>query len=965
MTEFSGILFTLKKREQNITSDDSPFYKYIVLGYYDGLDINTIDKWYDLRPKGLLERSLQVDLNAPFIDQYTIRTFIPSNSEELDKQGFSYAFWKQAGEKKTHDFDEYEKELRKRYPFICMSVLNLTERFVKQQDNLQMIQDRLIDALKKHADDSKYNLNELHCAVFPSLGYSDFIILFLTDDLTKAADIINQLRDSVTEDGTTLISGCYSVCGLDKCSFDAPMAGDKENVKISIRLNLKEGISARDFLDYLNNEMNTGFAAREKQAEELEKFIEEVNKSYYVTFGNSDCLLLPEQYLEVYLKWYVSGHILNPGNKFFQEYIADVRTSVRIMGESCTYTGNFHSKTEIDLQEYEDKFKRFIETYEDFLKSHNFHIRSSRAIQQLMKNFLNVARTSHGFDVKKIVGDAFLSLIEVMEYFISLKPEDVSYYLSEEKKAEYVEKNQNRAVLALEEFKDYIGLFLSDLIRSDRPFIEGNVLTHSSIGSATKLLFAYSAMLEMLTVKQNKSDEFVFVVSSGGCDQTSAIEVFPFISIEVHLRKPVIIMIPEMSLYDVQGTMFRILHEYMHFIGDRRRKARYRYIVNAMSRYIAWEIVSMHEQRLDDLFPHTLGQLTPNMRDEVEDKIKRKRQYIARWKAWAISNAISRHEYFAGYRESKDEAYYSEALKDSVFNMENVVDIFSVSAESFEDEKENCLQKQIYNILYNSEKRLIEETVSVLKQLRENKGDTYDGRSAIMPLQSFRILQHNYEFRCKNPRAYDRKLKSFIEQYIESLFRNYPLKTGARELFPAWYGFDRLLQNIMFAFIESFSDCCAAYTVDMREAEFLLSFIYEVWNIDHAFHDSMENILRLGADIQVLYGTRKRLGKDTREAVWKKVKERKKQGYIYRNVDQMLDRVDDLLRSYYSEELKGIRIQLEKYLKECTESKDEWYSEELGGLYRLCDMDTSDKVYTVADYIICLWKNLGGEYKEK
>ena len=86
MGKFSGMLFTLKKREQNIEEDDSGLYKQLMLGYYDGLDIHTVDEWYTLRPKGLLERKLQVDLDSPYIDQYTIRAFVPKNSDELEKE---------------------------------------------------------------------------------------------------------------------------------------------------------------------------------------------------------------------------------------------------------------------------------------------------------------------------------------------------------------------------------------------------------------------------------------------------------------------------------------------------------------------------------------------------------------------------------------------------------------------------------------------------------------------------------------------------------------------------------------------------------------------------------------------------------------------------------------------------------------------------------------------------------------
>ena len=45
MNKFKGILFTLKKRIENISENDNDYYKYLVMGYYDGLEINTVDQW--------------------------------------------------------------------------------------------------------------------------------------------------------------------------------------------------------------------------------------------------------------------------------------------------------------------------------------------------------------------------------------------------------------------------------------------------------------------------------------------------------------------------------------------------------------------------------------------------------------------------------------------------------------------------------------------------------------------------------------------------------------------------------------------------------------------------------------------------------------------------------------------------------------------------------------------------------
>ena len=55
------------------------------------------------------------------------------------------------------------------------------------------------------------------------------------------------------------------------------------------------------------------------------------------------------------------------------------------------------------------------------------------------------------------------------------------------------------------------------------------------------------------------------------------------------------------------------------------------------------------------------------------------------------------------------------------------------------------------------------------------------------------MLLQNYEFKEMNSEEYDRKLKRFIEQYIESLIRNFPLNTGGVVTFQAKYDYEILM----------------------------------------------------------------------------------------------------------------------------------------------------------------------------
>ena len=112
MDKFKGILFTLKKRVENIVENDNDHYKYLVMGYYDGLDINTVDKWYAMRPRGLRELNLQVDISSPFADQYTMRAFFPEDREELEKSGFNYKIWEEIGKTELKEFGQPINDVR-------------------------------------------------------------------------------------------------------------------------------------------------------------------------------------------------------------------------------------------------------------------------------------------------------------------------------------------------------------------------------------------------------------------------------------------------------------------------------------------------------------------------------------------------------------------------------------------------------------------------------------------------------------------------------------------------------------------------------------------------------------------------------------------------------------------------------------------------------------------------------------
>ena len=948
MGEFKGILFTLKKRMQSIQSDDSAFYKYLILGYYDGLDINLVDKWYDFRPKGLKERNLQVDLCTPYIDQYTIRAIIPENKEILQKRGFSYDFWENVGSKSIEDYNELKEEARKKYPFMTMSVLNLSEEYVKAQKNLRKMQDGLTVALEDSIKQAGVPMEELHCAIFPSIGYSDFILTFLTDDLKKTSKVISNLRGIKFKDSQAVISNCYSVCGLDKSYFmiqNRPLCSD---IQVSIRLNLREGIASGEFLGILKKELE------KRKGDTLnpdggETLYEELKSCYYITFGNSDCLFLPDQPLERYLSLHAPGQILNPQDPFFKKYIMAVRTSVRVKGLDAGEEGDGGIGRNRDLSNYVRKFQEFTQGYEKFLDEHNMHIRSSRAIQQIMKNYLNVAQTSHGFDVKYVIGDAFDSLLK-----------DIDVYIS---KTEGSLHEQQKAVKALEIFKDYIGTFVADLLRSDRPFIEGNTLTHPSIGSATKLIFSYCAILGELTRKFSSENDFIFLVTSGGCDKTEALDIFDFAQVDEDVKKPILLRVPEMSLYDIQGTLYRMIHECMHFEGDRKRKARYRYLISALGNSIAWDITE--DEFCEDRLINALQQIKPYFEEEywesfcisltsIFSELKKK----ARDK---IAKAFANQDVFVKYEENEEEKYYHvRTMKREILSPEQMAEIFKAKKNTAG--KIN-FREEIYSCFYNADKEWIQR---ICQKLEEFSRKLMRPERLWTPRHRFQMIEQKYEFQEQHPEIRDQKLECFIKKFFDIFMENYILED---EEIPDYKGPDfaytGLCSEIIFSMVESFSDCGAIQILGVKPEDFLLSFIYELWDVEAAFPMTIGNVLRLGADFAVAYQMRGGLPEEVKLAVIRKVELRYSQGYQYRNVGEMLSQVNDILKIYQQERYLGIRVELEAYLEECMADKN-WYSEELGSLYKKCDFFNKGSIYQVINQIFCYWEHLGeGEKKDE
>lgn len=957
---FGGILFTLKKRVQAIRENDYGLFKFLALGFYDGIDINYVDQWYDLRPRGLHKRNLQVNLETPYADQYTIRGIVPENYKQLEEKGFCYEFWKDVATKKITEFDHYCEQDRKKYPYMVMCMLNLSDEYVQACGNLSGMQEDVAGMLEHTVKDAKSSLAEMHCAFFPSIGYADFVILFLTNDLEKTANVLNQVCEERKKDKDAgkefaIVSNSYFVFGLDKAFFRGKeYVQGNGNIGITTRLNLQQGVSAAVFLQEFRSELEQMASKKPEWSAWIADIKGTLEEEFYVTYGNSDCLLLSDSKIQPYLCLFGSGMPFDPGGDFFKNHIVSTRTSLRVKGSSGTgVPGNRSADFQTD--ELKKTFSEFIDRYNDRIEKEQLHVRNSKSLQKVMNDYLNIVQSHHSFAVRCVIGEAFQSLIKDVDYFLGdyLDSTEAVKIAGDHIEIKYVDK-------AIGIFKDYIGGFLTDMASSDRPFIEGNTLMHPSIGSATKLLFSYCAMLKKLTQKFGVSEKFLFVVISGGCDVIEAIDIFSPVNTEEHIKKIILIHVPEASLYDVQGTLFRMLHECLHFIGDRKRTLRNECLVRAIAEHIAMVIVwyEFNEEQMVRYQESAAQFLNGDRKEAIMRIVEEEYSRIAKETETQIAEEFYKQELFAKYRDEHkddDNCYRAAYLYEEYLNVDKVIQMFQKVA----DDGSATFYEFLYNSITAAQRKFLE---TIRAKLQEAYDRCVDDHKAIYgrALAAYKLSCREEEYKVKNPNKRDKILDDLLGANFDFLVENRHLyKTNWKFDYKQDLAYADIFECVYEAMKESFSDCASICVLDMDLEDFVLSFIYELWDPEEAFPETVPSILRIGADLKVCYGISGSLGCEMEEKIRKKAELRKEQEYEYKNVEEAISVINGLLVEYSGDWCSRMRDSLELYLEECIKDKGYWHSDALGKLYRMSNFDHADEIYRTVTTLIEEWRSLG------
>ena len=926
MCEMDGVSLILKRRKLYTITDDVTS-DYNVLGYYDQLVIKHITKWREWSPTQTEGLSIQDN----FIDKYTIKGYFPRQAlqKKLQKEsGFDFEVW---------------KENNDNYPFVVASVINLSGEFLKKCQNADVYQ-KLCQKLQEQASAnmSDSDWENLHCAVLQTIGFSDFVILLKTDDLSKAMDFCESIR-LIKEEEIICISSIYTFEAFKKQGLENLDGKNSQPFDLSVRVTLRPGITASGFLHYFEEQLDS-YLGLENVSKNADIF-----KGRYRIIGDADCLISLHISLADFLPLYFKNEsvpmLLNPDHELFETYICALKTELHQVERGADDQIKYlQAQTSLKVEEYRALFRVIIDELKTCIKAYNVPERIIYGLQNVMKQFLELIQSEHCFDVEKLVGEAFKSLRRCIEPdILYLKPENEE----EVPELEDAYERIGNMIEALNIFREYVGDYLSDIQRSDSLFWEGRSLRHPSIGSATKLLFFYNGFLNKVKdILCAENENYSFLVMSGGTDQTEAIDLFDYQDINEKNVSLLILKIPEASLYDVSGSLFKLLHELLHFCGNRLRMERAEDVMSIIKLYIAGGIsrilgkdqkLMYSEGVIDSLEGYLSSEKMTKISEAWEIQLNCQMERLKKKIEKEIEQAVREK---CSLENEKEILFYGKNLYSSLLEFYEK-EIFCLKF------KNGSLLWNVYNDFMEFQKNMADSMKEILLEneilfsnvdlyladWNSKKENSIDDINIIRDL--FRICLGAKETYLSNPELVvaeeDKVVLETFMSVMESVFK------------------------------ECFADCMAAGILHMEMEDFVMAFIAEERNEKNAFPDSDAGRLRMQIDFSFLYGIEDRLSCEDEERLKAAVKRKKRMGFEYiedaEKIIKQLNRVLDTEEQ--NDEIKEIKTCVCQYLEKCRQN---WESnhvfedvKEMQEIYSTTLMKNQDDIYAFLDDVSRQW----------
>lgn len=935
-----GLIVTLKKRKLFIEGRDPGVEKnhneFLVLGHFDQMNINYIDSWLKMTPY----HTEAISLKDEYMDKYSLKGYFPREEKRkiYQRDGFNYKIW------------EMKEEDNK--PFVIASVINISDMWAKEiVSEKKEICDAFVEMFEKEVTDSRYkeSWKQMNAAVFPIIGYSDFLLMFKTDDVRSVLNIISILKQKKIRK-VPCLSNAYTVIGFRNSTLNTLDNKRSERVELSIRFGLKAGITSIQFKKKLDEILG-----------------DKIGRSYRV-LGDSDIMLVMHAPLSEILPLYFrdkEAGIFCPGSDIFQ-CIRNMQTEICFDITDENYSGKMDLDETLPVLKVnvEKELQMFIDTKDElkkFMEEKRLPGRIVYGLEIVMKRYLQLIQSRHSFDIEGIIGKAFQNFVKCTGTNIesirelenpsekdiqALKKTGLWELMENEQLREEIKYEELQKFLkALNTFRERISDYLADMQRSDSLFLEGCSLSHPAIGSATKLLFFYNWFMDQMKEKIDplNADKYSFIVMSGGTDQTQAIDLFAHLSpADDEACSVILITVPEASLYDVYSSLFHVLHELLHFAGERKRKERMGYIVEALCRFISCVFTDFLEKEQEEFVFEYLVQLENYMSTQIASEMKKEVEKVFSEHTQILKKQLTdmlRESISLKLRELPEEFYYGRYIYEQI--AKTVKEVF----------REKYISEFVYDAYMSYQSELMNSILKIVKKYK-------------IFYSAFHLNLQNLEYR----KRYAVKIeesdheKKLVEHIIE-LFLSEKRSTSLEDILfdknDKMVGLDEILEVLRDIFKECYADCIAGNVFGIQPSEFIYSFVTETRNENDAFTTNIPNRLRMMVDFLYLFGVENAISENKTDGLDCLLKNANEKGVCYITKEHVIKWLNRILDKREQEErISALIDPVMDYIKECYAEWEKTIFEKLGDMQKIikCSkLENESDMYEFMQYIANSW----------
>ena len=901
-----GLTVLLRKYGINKLPAKSGDGSSMVLGHYDKLFIEPMYRWLDFSPGNLWKKNESPTDKAgePFAlsSYYPIKLLFPGPTVESRWSEFAFSSWR-----------NYER-LLSTAPCISLALINLTDAYKQTVGNKSLLENFLALILK--SEQVRPLLQPCSLCVMPCMGYSDFCLLMAGESWNYALKLVESLHDLSSpkeghEDGIPVLSTDYMIPAFRGQNSTFALE-HLRNLRLMIKVNLSPGVTAHTLADHVPQDVKV-----------------------FRCSGGSDCLLQAEN---AEANCALMEALIGSGNS--TGLVIDMTSSLNLPVEPLTLPKNIPSQEETQeiFVDVIQEFNQAIFNYEQKLVEFHRHLRQANSLRELSASILNVGCRPHAAPLRSIL-KAFVR--------------DFAWCLT------ICTKRMNIDDWDFNEMERHVSLlcstitgFISDISRSDCFAMEHEKYIHSSVGSSTSLLVAYNHWLIELTKKVrtitqgDNGSEYTFLVTSGGCDHTNAMSAFYFLTPEVdedgHLfeKLPIVTHMSETSLLDFSGTIMRCFHECLHFCGERYRSERLGYMRKCAVYLLAANISGA-------LFPPetTVGyieevykKLVPSASDE--DILLHEADTLY-WQIYSdlkceVAHALDQClNHCAQTNELSFLARNVEAfLHDSLMEAFSNFVIYDDTNEYHNRLTMSFFTRSLYSIAQRIFSRFYKEADALFAR------HVPDG----LPETAFFDFEYNRQkLYCdadlqNGQKKLDTPLQLNIELILSRLLISEPpsnldaTNKNSKELkywkqaFPhidlCYTNLSYTLSVVTDVFTETFSDVMACKILGATLEDYLISQVFEDWDLNNSLPIDDPTIYRISAALKVLFPTYLsddclRLTAEARDDLNQAIERIEKHGSPFGHLEasDLCNRIDELLKNFSANPDAG--VQLTDYLQLC------------------------------------------------